>query len=442
MLILKCLLVGAAALSASPAAVQQTNSRVKSIEIHSKWGGLGPAGDSTLEILRHGAQFRIKGRTVDDRLVEDILNQIDAPVPAPTLENLGITRSWLESNSDAALPDRLRNEPANEKDLFWSHFRNVSLMQKIVPEIIREGWTDDYPQLEVRVLRDDGSTTLLRSERQNIFMIPMGINERGQERLSYNARLSRAIAAVLPSGFINRERLSGAELRSVVATAVMSRIDDDLNLLETRNKIGNELKQLEGRYSVELTAINRVSSADVETLGEDFPRWNALLKRNDFPHNILIDVSLPYKDNRLVTFDLFLKNIDEVVALPLSVPWLSTYLAEHPEVRMEIRFVTDRSVSPRLASYFLETIKAFGAENVTLQVKTMLVNSTLVTFDGAVGWSRWLVLPDRRMVLFDFQGSKILKWELTDFETRTRFNSNNWHKAKAIINPQGQIESR
>jgi hypothetical protein len=442
MLLLNYLLAAAATLAVSPGAVPQTNPRVKTIEIHSQWGGLGPAGDSTLQISRHAEQFRIKGKTVDRTLVEDILTQIDAAVSEPTLENLGITKSWLESNSDAALPDRLRNEPANEKELFRSYFRNVGLMEKIVPEIIRQGWTDDYPQLDVRVLRDDGSITILHSERQNIFMIPVTITERGQVRLSYNSRLSRAIAAVLPSGFVNRERLSGADLRSVVATAVMSRIDDDLNLLETRNKIGNELKQLEGRYSVELTAINRVSSVDVETQGENFPRWNALLRRTDLPQNILVDVSLPYKDNRLVTFDSFLKHIDGVVALPLSVPWLSTYLAEHPEVRMEIRFVTDRSVSPRLVSYFLETIKAFGAENVTAQVTSMLDNSTLVTFDGGAGWSRWLVLPDRRMILFDFQGNKILKWELKDFETRTRFNSSDWHMAKAIINPQGQIESR
>ena len=293
----------------------------------------------------------------------------------------------------------------------------------------------------MQIVRVDGSATRLSSERQNIFMVPFTIDDQSDSHLSYNTRISRAMAELLPTGFLNRERLNGTELKSIVSERVMSRISDDLDLLETRNKIGPELKQLEGRYTLEQTAINYVSSVDVDTLGEKFPRWNAILRRNDLPQNILIGVSLPCDHDRLVTFDSFLRNMDSFVALSLSVPWLEKYLLAHRDVRMEIRFVTDRSASPKLVSYFLETAKALGAESLAARVTPILDQSAFVEFQERAGWSRWLVLPDRRMILFDFQGDAVLGWNIADFNTRIRYNSKFWHMASAVISANGTIES-
>jgi len=167
-----------------------------------------------------------------------------------------------------------------------------------------------------------------------------------------------------------------------------------------------------------------------------------MLLRKDLPENILIGVSLPYDHDRLVTFDSFLKNMDSFVALALSVPWLEKYLLEHRDVRMEIRFVTDRSASPKLVSYFLETAKALGAEPLAASVTPSLDQSAFVEFQERDGSSRWLVLPDRRMILFDFQGDAVLRWKIADFNTRTRYNSKFWHMASALISPDGTIESR
>jgi len=437
-----CWLVAGLILVWSTTAPGQNAGNVKTITIHSSWTGLGPRGEATLQITKHGTKFQAGGKSIDDKSVENLLQEIGTSRSEPTLEDFAITQSWLESNSQGALPERLRNAPPDAKNLFLSRFRDLGFIEKLLPEILEQGWTDDYPAIDVQILRDDGATTRLSSERQNVFMLPITIDDQKGSHLSYNAKMSRAIAALLPPGFINRDRLNGTELKSVVTERVISSISEGLDLLETRNKIGAELKQLEGRYTLARTAINHVSSVDVETLGEKFPRWNAMLQRSDLPQNIMIGVSLPYDHDRLVTFESFLKNIDSFVALSLSVPWLEKYLREHRDVRMEIRFVTDRSASPKLVSYFLETAKALGAEPLAAKVTPVLDKSAFVEFQDRSGWSRWLVLPDRRMILFDFQGDAVLGWKLTDFNTRSRYNSNFWHMASAVVSADGTIESR
>src|SRR5438445_3196099 len=83
------------------AALAQSSSDVKTIEIHSKWWGLGPTGESSLRIEQHDSEFRIKGKRINKRLVEQLLLEIDAPAEIPTIQNLGITESWLQSNAEA-----------------------------------------------------------------------------------------------------------------------------------------------------------------------------------------------------------------------------------------------------------------------------------------------------------------------------------------------------
>ncbi len=374
-----------------------------------------------------------------------MLKEIKTSIQTPNLENLGITELWLQAFSESALPERLKKSHQSEKDLFLTSFRDIKLVEKLLPEILRGGWTDDYPDFELQIQNKDGSLVTISSSRQNIFMIPFVINENAETRFSYNANLSRAIAALLPEKFTNRERLSGEQLSNRIAERVMLEIEEKFNRLETKNKIGTELKQLEERYTLKKTAINGISSVDVGTLDystEKFPRWNAELHRNDLPQNIIIGISLPYENNKLTNFNLFLSKIDSLVDLALSVPWFSKYLLEHPDTTMEIRFVTDRSMSPKAVGYFLETLKELGAKDFAAKVQGQLPESVFLEVSEKDGWSRWVVLPDRKMILFDFQGDKVLRWGLESFESHTRYDTKYWHMTGALISPNGEIEIR
>jgi hypothetical protein len=237
-------------LLSSPPRVSAQTSEVESIEIKSTWNGLGPASESKLSLRQKDGRFVAGGQSIDKGLVENFLRQLEAPADAPTLEGLGISIEWLQAKAESALPDRLKEADQSEKNLFLDSFRDVRLIEKLLPAILGGGWTDDFPEFELRVEMKDGSTVRVRSSRQNTLMLPFDIVESGGgTRLSYNAQLSRAIASLLPPEFTNRERLRGARLPDVVADKVMSEIEDQLRRLEASNKLGAELGRLEGRFS-------------------------------------------------------------------------------------------------------------------------------------------------------------------------------------------------
>jgi hypothetical protein len=418
------------------------------IKIRSSWSGLGPAKTSILTIKQKKGKFYADGKEIEARLIDELLKQIGSEEKR-TLESLGITQEWLDANAEKTLPDWLKKSLPNEKELFLKSFRDIKLVEKILPRLFESWtdekgiyhmkyWTDDYPEVKVEMQKTDGSTIRIASSRQILFMFD-------------NPKLGRAIAALLPKKFANRERLNGDYLSQEIAKEILDEIEDDLNLLKTKNRIGNELEQLKDQYTIRKTDINYLTSIDVGRLKNEkdwqknpgFPSWNATLNRNDLPPNLIIGVSLPYKENRLVTFPVFLEKIDGIIRHVMSVPWLSRYIAENPETEFEIRFVEDRSFSTKGKENFLEDLKTFGADSLNAEIIELLDKSVfIVVLEKRSNWSRWLILPDGRMILWQTKGDSTLKWKPADFETRNMYDTKDWFQTKAVISPDGEIISR
>ncbi len=70
--------------------------------------------------------------------------------------------------------------------------------------------TDDSPSVLVRVTDMAGDVILLRSESQHAFMLPLQFIDPVTDSVqsTYDPRLSRTLAALMPKGFLNRERLA------------------------------------------------------------------------------------------------------------------------------------------------------------------------------------------------------------------------------------------
>lgn len=211
-------LVGAAA----PIASAQLSDHI-SIKIRSKWVGLGAMKESSASVEQRAGRCYVNGKLTSAAVVETFLRELAAAAETPSLANLGINKTWLEQNATPAFADHANDQPKVERNNFLTSFRNVSLVESLLPQLIQGGWTDDYPTIEVKIERN-GKTTLLSSKRQNVFMVPFEINEGGTTRQSYNAKLAQALVAFLPTNFTNLDRLSGKNLRSVVAEKVIDKM--------------------------------------------------------------------------------------------------------------------------------------------------------------------------------------------------------------------------
>jgi hypothetical protein len=424
---------------------------IESIKIVSSWNGLGTPSNSKLEIKQKKGKFLAGGKVVERSLIAELLRQIENR-EKQTLASLEINQTWLDQNADKSLPDRLKKALPNEKRLFLDAFRNIKLVEKILPRIFGS-WTDekgtyhsnystdDYPEFEMTIRKSDGSVISFGSRSQTLFMFD-------------NPRLGRAIAALLPKKFTNRERLNGDFLPYEIAGKIYDEIEEELERLETQNRVGVELTQLKDKYTVRTTAISGISSIDTGTPTSayqtneyrkwNFLSWNAELHRNDLPPNLFIGISLPYKDDKIVGFDLFQKNIDRIVARVVSVAWLSRAINERPETEFEIRFVEDRSLSRKARESFLEDLQVFGANALSRETLNGLEDFIFlqVSEKSRKSWSRWLVMPDGRTILWQINGEFALNWKPADFDSRMMYDRKDWVQTRAVILPDGQIESR
>lgn len=166
------------------------------------------------------------------------------------------------------------------------------------------------------------------------------------------------------------------------------------------------------------------------------------MQRKDLPANVVIGVSLPFQNGKLRYFDIFRERIDGFVSQTLSVPWLAEYIKTHPQNKFEIRFVNDRSFSDKGEDNFSDIMKKGGKQAQANEIAGLLAQSTFLQVEEKERWSRWLVLPDKRMVLWDFRGESVLKWKASEFETWTPHGTRDWYGAFAIISTNGEIQVR
>ena len=237
------------------------------------------------------------------------------------------------------------------------------------------------------------------------FMVPFHVKSEREWVGTYNCEIGRALADLLPDEFPNRYRLAGEAFLRRLAEAVLAERRGEWSLLEAQAQFGDDLAALGGRFGIERSMFGNIGSFDVGNSDySTYPSWNAALHDARLPRNVAIGVSLPVRDGRLASLDPFLDQIDAIEEGVMGVPWLAAYLATHPEVMVEIRFVTDRSLSTKAREGILETMTGSGRGKQALAIASSLYDGVLLEVDEGSDWSRWVLLPDGTLMLWHFKG--------------------------------------
>jgi hypothetical protein len=247
-----------------------------------------------MTIVGAGARFTSNGRTIDQKAVQELLNALDASsVGMPSLEECGGDQKWLEANYAPALKDvthrQLSSLSKEQVDLFHSHFAGSDTSEGAFKSLVSSWHTDDYPKLSVNI--HDGPREFgVTSASQGPFMLPwLGI---GKSRGGYSCRISRAIYALLPKGFTNRDRLRlGDEFRWNLAQKILDEVQPEWDVLNANHFVGSFIAPITERYTVQKSAISNLSSIDLD--GAE--AWNAELRAKSLPPNLILGVSLSYK---------------------------------------------------------------------------------------------------------------------------------------------------
>src|SRR5215467_6583312 len=394
----------------------------REIKINSYWGGLGTPQKTEITVERKNGKYYVGHKTIEPRLVEQLISALNQPaISGPDFPNLGITPQWLKDNAIPAITKAQGNfldAAQNQKDLYFKSFNDPELLRKIVPGMFKFVRTDDYPSADVMITFEDGSVLSAQSHSWYEFMLPWTMSRDGET--TYNANISRAVAALMPNRATNRGRLAGEGFDVTMAQFVMEYIEDDWKLLGVENKLGGTLNDLRREYAIESAEINPYHHPEYgvewHTKQPHETNLHAILHDNDAPPNYVIALVLRVNDKKVEGVEQFLRASRKYQATPTSIPWLADYIRQHPRVVFRVSYVHDSSFGDKAMRVFSNDMHAIGKDGLIEKVKTQQSEITLLIVGVEYAESYWLVFPDKHIMLWRFIGpSGLLNWAPKDF---------------------------
>jgi len=414
---------------------------VKLVTIESRWGGLGKPKNTEVLIRNQNGKFvGSDGRTVSTLSIESLLQSFSgSAVERPLSSNLGITQAWLNDNVEPATekfrPSRYSLHFIQYDSTYRAAFTNLSFIDSLLPSIFRGFHTDDNLRVGVEVTLTNDNVWSAVSESQYEFMIPWRIKALGRTFTSYDANLSRAAGALLPDQGANRARLIGERFNHTLANQVMAHIEEQwmspaLALIRDRYTVGHA--DIDFGYSIDYGKEWRDGHPQEENM-------RVFLSRQDFPQLFRAVAFLPFREGTVYGTEDFLQHAPGYENLVLSIDWLSRSLNGNPTF-VEMRFVQGRSFSDKAMAVFAADMRAIGKEALAKEVMTFQEHVALIVIHQGY----WLVLPDKRMVLWRFGVPiRLLKWTPADFSTKecASYPQSAGKCVGAVVSAQGELIS-
>jgi hypothetical protein len=324
-------------------------------------------------------------------------------------------------------PDHYQGGPEvgapNQKALFERKFEDEAFISRILSTVYESSFhTDDYPFVRVRLTFDDGTLITASSKSQQPYMLPWSIEIRDAKLVTYNANISRALNAILPKKTVNRSRISGNGLVNILKTDIARAIEPEANFLDADNRAASALAKLREHYTLLTAEINGFHHVEYGTQWSgNQPHEENLhvtLKRADLPPSLVDALVLEYRDGKVGGVDTFLGGMNKYENLVLSVPWLVDYMRSHQKVPVRISFVHDASLGSKGLSVFVGDMHAIGKDDLAVEAKNKQSEVALFITGNTYAESYWLIFPDKRTVLWRYNGpSGLLNWKPSDFST-------------------------
>jgi hypothetical protein len=177
--------------------------------------------------------------------------------------------------------------------------------------------------------------------------------------------------------------------------------------LRAQEPLGDSLKALQQRFSIRQSSVSSIQKKGKPK--EEI--WEGVLQSSSLPPAVTLQVTLPVEGGRVVAPEAIAERIERAAALPFSVPWLKAFVAQHAGIEVIVHFETDRSLPPLWLRQLVEQMDQGNAEQKALGEAVAHAAAEVSFFQMKKDedrWSRWIVFPDRRVVLWDYHGDGVL----------------------------------
>jgi hypothetical protein len=231
----------------------------------------------------------------------------------------------------------------------------------------------------------------------------------------------------------------------------MYSLADRWNTLDAGNRAPATMALLRTRYGIRDASINDRNFVDYLTAGADHTvdrsdAFDAELVRSGFPRGFAVSLELPFGNGAADGAGRFLRAITPYEDLVLSVPWLKAFLHRHPATAIRLDYVDSVSLSKNALTAFTADMHAIGRDDLAAMVAPLRARAAVLSVGDMFDETAWIVLPDRRMVLWHYAGTDgLFKWKPEDFAARpcsaiVLFQDGGC--TGAVISPDGKVLDR
>ena len=123
----------------------------------------------------------------------------------------------------------------------------------------------------------------------------------------------------------------------------------------------------------------------------------------------------------------------------LESKWLMKFVTSCDDCDVEIRFVNNQSLGLKAIESILEDMRDNGKESLALEIQEVMNECTffILKEEESNVYSRLIILPDKRVLLWHFRGDDVLHWKATDF---SHWDYYGHRSVCVIISPSGDLE--
>jgi hypothetical protein len=363
-----------------------------------------------LLIQRKGDTYFLGDTAIDASLVDALGKAMQAPPkPKLNLDDLRITAEWLKENVASVVRQASHvyfggGVPVAPETLETT-FTDVATINKLLPGLFDQrhyrcaDCVRYFRRVEISIKFEDFSTLKVSSDSEFPFMLPWEIAGKPKHaNANYNADISRAAAALMPEGAINRDRLAGATFAAMLGSDALLYTEREVRMQDIESKAGGALSVIRSKFTIE--SANFDSDREMTAFHRNAPDLHLHIRAAEWPPNFSEEVSLAYVDGKVVGVDNFLSDDPHFVALALSVPWLSQYLQRNPKTPVELKFVHEVSFGEEDRKAFSEDMQQIGRSEVLHKVEPAEDSLAVITLGRGMSRTEWLIFPDGYALLW------------------------------------------
>lgn len=420
---------------------------IKVLTIHAKHMGWGTV-ETNLTLWRHEDRFIGEGHAVPEAVVFNLLAAMQRrPLDKIDPGNLGLTPEWVATNRTRLLTAFGGQEEntvfprASARQRAWltNALLDVEILGDLVRGSIYSHHTDDYPEIHLVFSRGDTEVARVESWAQHTFMVPWAVVWGTNKHTSYDAEISRAVANLLPNGFLHRKRIQG-DLFTLLTGRFENhpKLQAEIGRMVLEESLGADANRFLCEFELTHCRVWGGGSSG------GFPStWVAVLHRTNWPARVQMPVQTRVEQGVVPLLRRLLDSADARVQPILRNPWLVSLVQGEEKYTIEVAPEGSPADDGIMRGHAAKVgLGGFHDEHQSLMRRGLFF--TLRDNTGrTTRTSGWFVLPDGKLLLVRFSGDGVLDWspeELGFSGLEKHLRDYSYNMVGVFVTSDGQIE--